>query len=74
MQRMRLGLRVFDVRDLSVGDVTALLGCCFEVRGESGKFNLTQPSIFNVTDSAVMLICNQTELRRYACLIHGTVP
>jgi hypothetical protein len=72
---MKLGLRVFDVRDLSVGNVTALVACCFEVRGDLRKLDLTQPSVFNATDPAVMLICNRTEAPRYAaCPIHDTIP
>lgn len=74
MQRLAIGLRVTDIRGRRAGQVTNLLKCCFEVKGDGPKLNIVQDGIYNVTDTTAELICDLSEVGRYACKIHGSKP
>lgn len=67
LEKVRTGMRVCDVRDRHIGEITGLRGDAFLVqplaKGEPGIW-LHPESIFTV-DGQVSLVCDREQLDRY---------
>ncbi|MEO8538739.1 MAG: hypothetical protein ABI577_03290 [bacterium] len=72
MKRLQTGYRVEDIRGRTVGNVSAIGECCFQVARPMETISLVQESIFDVQDRLVTLVCDDGQCLRYACPIHGS--
>ena len=59
---------VFGVDDRRLGKVSAIRECCFGLTSVDGTECCVLPyAIFNIDGQRVTLLCNGSELERYAC-------
>ncbi|MEO8539390.1 MAG: hypothetical protein ABI577_06575 [bacterium] len=71
MKRLESGFRVEDVRGQTVGTVTDVRECCFEVASDAQPLFLVQSAIFDVQERLVSLVCDKPNCKRYGCPIHS---
>ena len=71
MERLRLGLPVYDVFERRIGEIERIRSCCFEVTTETSKVAIVPEGIFNVRDLDLTLICEAARVPAYYCPIHN---